>query len=78
MYLHLYSISTVEMQKDLGLDIDQMLEDEIGWLSNFVPSRHSELQQMDNTLLAGHIQLIRTYFTCQGVSKEDHGMYALY
>ena len=65
---------TVEVQKDLQLDVEQMLEDEIGWLSNFVPSRYAELQQTDNILLAGHLQLIRTLFTCQGISKEEHGL----
>ncbi|XP_070196439.1 ubiquitin carboxyl-terminal hydrolase 24-like isoform X2 [Littorina saxatilis] len=64
---------SVEMQRDLQLDIDQMLEDEIGWLSNFVPSRYAELQPTDNILLAGHLHLVRTFFTCQQVSKEEHG-----
>ncbi|BFY99847.1 hypothetical protein BsWGS_02887 [Bradybaena similaris] len=60
-------------QKRLGLDIESMLEDEIAWLSNFVPSRHSDLNQTDNTLLAGHLKLIRTLLTCEDSSKVDHG-----
>lgn len=64
---------SLEMQKELQLDMESVLEDEIAWLSNFVPSRHAELQTTDNTLLAGHLQLIRTLFTCKGISKEEHG-----
>ena len=51
----------------------QMLEDEVAWLSNFVPSEHHELKETDNSLLAGHLKLIKTLFTCDGVSKEEHG-----
>ena len=50
-----------------------MLEDEVAWLSNFVPSEHHELKETDNSLLAGHLKLIKTLFTCDGVSKEEHG-----
>lgn len=60
-------------QKRLGLDIASMLEDEIAWLSNFVPSRHAELSQTDNILLAGHLKLIRTLLTCDCANKVEHG-----
>lgn len=67
------TLLAVTEQKRLGLDIESMLEDEIAWLSNFVPSRHSDLNQTDNTLLAGHLKLIRTLLTCEDASKVDHG-----
>ncbi|XP_035828590.1 LOW QUALITY PROTEIN: ubiquitin carboxyl-terminal hydrolase 24 [Aplysia californica] len=60
-------------QKKLNFDVNSMLEDEIAWLSNFVPSRHTDLRQTDNTLLAGHLKLIRTLLTCEGVDKVEHG-----
>ncbi|XP_059140581.1 ubiquitin carboxyl-terminal hydrolase 24-like isoform X2 [Physella acuta] len=60
-------------QKRLALNIESMLEDEIAWLGNFVPSRHSDLNQTDNTLLAGHLKLICTLLTCEGVDKAEHG-----
>ena len=52
-----------------------MLEDEIAWLSNFMPSEHQELKETDNCLLAGHLKLIKTLFTCESVSKEEYGRY---
>ncbi|GFO40772.1 ubiquitin carboxyl-terminal hydrolase 24, partial [Plakobranchus ocellatus] len=60
-------------QRSLNIDLESMLEDELAWLSNFVTSRHSDLQQTDNTLLAGHLKLIRTLLTCEGVDKAEHG-----
>ncbi|CAL1529935.1 unnamed protein product [Lymnaea stagnalis] len=68
----LENLSLLE-QNGLGIDLESMLEDEIAWLSNFVPSRHADLQQTDNTLLAGHLKLIRTLLTCEGVDKAGHG-----
>ncbi|KAH3849065.1 hypothetical protein DPMN_091454 [Dreissena polymorpha] len=50
-----------------------MLEDEVGWLANFVPTDHLELKTADNMLLAGHLKLIRTLFTCEDISKEEYG-----
>lgn len=70
-----FCLLTAELQEDMQLDVASMLEDEIAWLSNFAPSRHAELQTMDNTLLAGHLHLIRTLFTCQGINKEELGEY---
>ena len=63
-------------QSLLQVDVPQMLEDEVAWLSNFVPSEHHELKETDNSLLAGHLKLIKTLFTCDGVSKEEHGTYS--
>ena len=57
----------------LQVEAVSMLEDEIAWLSNFVPSEHQELKETDNCLLAGHLKLIKTLFTCEGVSKEEYG-----
>ena len=48
-----------------------MLDDEIGWLHNFVPSEASK--ETDNTLLAGHLRLIHTLLTCHGVDKREIG-----
>ncbi len=50
-----------------------MLEDETAWLCNFVPSKNPELHQTDNTLLAGHLKLVKTLLTCDGVDKKDVG-----
>ena len=57
----------------LQVEAVSMLEDEVAWLSNFVPSEHQELKETDNCLLAGHLKLIKTLFTCEGVSKEEYG-----
>ncbi|XP_050400806.1 ubiquitin carboxyl-terminal hydrolase 24 isoform X1 [Patella vulgata] len=64
---------SVHQQKKLQIDVVSMLEDELGWLSNFVPSRHVELNITDNTLLAGHLKLIKTLFTCEQVNKIEMG-----
>ncbi|XP_052775472.1 ubiquitin carboxyl-terminal hydrolase 24-like isoform X3 [Mya arenaria] len=55
------------------VEVPDMLEDEVAWLGNFVPSEHPELKETDNLLLAGHLKLIRTLFTCDDISKEDYG-----
>ena len=44
-----------------------MLEDEVAWLGNFVPSIHPDMSDTDNSLLAGHLKLISTLLTCEGV-----------
>lgn len=64
-------------QTRLMLDIARMLEDEINWLVNFVPSENGDdVRHIDNTLLAGHLQLIRTLLTCENVDKVESGMTA--
>lgn len=52
-----------------------MLDDELGWLSNFVPSENPEVRETDNTLLAGHLKLVKTLLTCEGVDKTSVGKY---
>lgn len=51
-----------------------MLEDEINWLDNFVPSEHLDVRETDDTLMAGHLRLIQTLLTCEGINKEEFGM----
>ncbi|XP_064607447.1 ubiquitin carboxyl-terminal hydrolase 24-like isoform X2 [Liolophura sinensis] len=60
-------------QEKLQIDCNSMLEDELAWLGNFVPSENCEVKETDNILLAGHLKLLRTLFTCDNVSKEEHG-----
>ena len=55
-----------------------MLEDEIAWLSNYVPSPSSDLSETDNILLAGHLKMIRTLFTCEGIDREEFGRTLVY
>jgi ubiquitin carboxyl-terminal hydrolase 9/24 len=50
-----------------------MLEDEIAWLRNFEITSNPDLIDADNLILAGHLKLIRTLFTCEGVDKEEFG-----
>ena len=50
-----------------------MLEDEIAWLTNFVPSDHKQSIEVDNRLIAGHLDLVRTGLTCEGVDKVEIG-----
>lgn len=69
---------SIEDQKKLSLEIPTMLEDEINWLGNFVPSTNVDLSDTDNSLLAGHLKLIKTLFTCEGVDKEEFGRGLVY
>ena len=69
IYILFSGIEQVQNQ----VDIPGMLEDELAWLSNFVPTEHPDLKETDNLLLAGHIKLIRTLFTCEEISKEENG-----
>ncbi|CAH1774066.1 unnamed protein product [Owenia fusiformis] len=64
---------TADQQKRLQINAKSMLDDELDWLDNFVPSEHAQLRETDNMLLAGHIQLIKTLFTCEGVDKKSNG-----
>ncbi|XP_052274227.1 ubiquitin carboxyl-terminal hydrolase 24-like isoform X2 [Dreissena polymorpha] len=66
------NLSSLE-QTQFQLNVPRMLEDEVGWLANFVPTDHLELKTADNMLLAGHLKLIRTLFTCEDISKEEYG-----
>ena len=67
------SLSSV--RQDLyQLDISAMMDDEIGWLTNFNVSSIPEIQEIDNVLLSGHIDLIRALVTCEGMNKIEYGM----
>lgn len=62
-----------------------MLEDEIGWLTNFTATREvmrerpesgvSAMRYADNILLAGHLMLISALMSCEGINKEETGNY---
>lgn len=48
-----------------------MLNDEVAWLSNFTPysgTSSNEMEQADNALLAGHLNVVRGLLNCEGVS----------
>ncbi|KAK7081025.1 Ubiquitin carboxyl-terminal hydrolase 24 [Halocaridina rubra] len=78
----LYGLTSCE-QEELGVSALQMLEDEIGWLTNFTATREASrerpesgiatLRHADNILLAGHLTLIAALLTCEGISKEESG-----
>ena len=74
---YLVYISVID-QKQYQVDISAMLEDEVAWLSNFVPTEHPDLKETDNVLLAGHLKLIKTLFTCEGICKEEYGKFHFY
>jgi len=59
--------------ENLQLNVRSMLDDEIAWLGNFVPSEASDLSDVDNSLLAGHLRFIRTLFTCSSIDKSLFG-----
>jgi len=61
-------MSLVE-QDILQANAVQMIEDEITWLFNFSPCNKTN----DSTLLAGHIKLVKSLLSCQGVNKKDVG-----
>ncbi|XP_069185948.1 ubiquitin carboxyl-terminal hydrolase 24 isoform X1 [Procambarus clarkii] len=70
-------------QEVLGINVHQMLEDEIGWLTNFNATREAArerpesgiptLRSADNVLLAGHLTLITALLSCEGINKEETG-----
>ena len=66
---HLFTAESRQLQ--LAVNIPSMLDDEIGWLNNFVPSEQT--RDTDNMLLAGHLRLIHTLLTCEGVDKREIG-----
>lgn len=67
------------VQDKCGVDPKGMLEDEIGWLSNFeVPTsaeyaESSSARVLDNTLLTGHLRLIKTLIACPDIDKKKIG-----
>jgi len=50
-----------------------MLSDEIDWLRNFVTSQNEHVHETDNLLLAGHLTLLNTLLTCDGIDKTLSG-----
>lgn len=64
-------LSTAD-QRSLGLVALSMLSDEVAWLSNFSPytgTSSDEMEQADNALLAGHLNVVRGLLNCDGVSS---------
>jgi len=59
--------------ENLQLNVRSMLDDEIAWLGNFVPSEATDLGEIDNALLAGHLRFIRTLFSCSSIDKSLFG-----
>ena len=59
--------------ENLQLNVRSMLDDEIAWLGNFVPSESADLSDVDNSLLAGHLRFIRTLFACSSIDKSLFG-----
>jgi len=73
VYFYICANIIVDEQESMQLNTRTMLEDEIVWLSNFVPSEGGSMSEIDNALLAGHLQSIRTLLTCAGVDKKHFG-----
>lgn len=69
---------STEDQGKLQMNPTSMLEDEVAWLGNFVPSIHPDMSDTDNSLLAGHLKLISTLLTCEGVDPEENGRTLVY
>ena len=59
-------------QRCLGLVAASMINDEVSWLSSFSPctgpSVSTEMEQIDNALLAGHLNIVRGLLSCDGVN----------
>ena len=60
-------------QRQLQLNVVSMLSDEVDWLRNFVTSQNEHVHETDNLLLAGHLNLLHTLLTCDGVDKTLSG-----
>jgi len=65
-------VSAAELE-NMQLNVRSMLDDEIAWLGNFVPCESSDLSDVDNSLLAGHLRFIRTLFSCSSIDKSLFG-----
>ncbi|KAI9556016.1 hypothetical protein GHT06_018579 [Daphnia sinensis] len=71
----LSSLSSAD-QRSLGLVAVSMLNDEVAWLSNFTPysgTYSNEMEQADNALLAGHLNVVRGLLNCEGVNRKEAG-----
>ena len=75
---HRFHTLTVDDQRHLQLNVVSMLNDEVDWLRNFVTSQNENVNETDNLLLAGHLTLIHTLSTCDGVDKALVGMSLLF
>ncbi|KAK2177004.1 hypothetical protein NP493_624g01033 [Ridgeia piscesae] len=64
---------TADDQRHLQLNVVSMLSDEIDWLRNFVTSQNEHVHETDNLLLAGHLTLLNTLLTCDGIDKTLSG-----
>ncbi len=62
-------IITVFEQEALSVDVHSLVKRELEWLSKVTTSSSPGFQ----TLLAGHLNLTRALFTCEGVNKKDLG-----
>jgi len=60
---------TLEDQKRLNTNAAQMINDEITWILNFSPC----IRAADSSLMAGHIKLVKSLLSCEGVSKDEIG-----
>ena len=56
-------------QQTLQVSAAQMVEDEVTYLFNFSPCN----RVADSALLAGHIKLVKSLLSCEGVNKEEVG-----
>lgn len=61
---------TVTEQRQMKIDPTKMIDTEIQWLLNFECGTNLE---NSFPLLAGHLKLIKTLFTCEGVDKKGLG-----
>eukprot|EP00095_Tigriopus_kingsejongensis_P003305 maker-scaffold355_size198070-snap-gene-0.39 protein:Tk03305 transcript:maker-scaffold355_size198070-snap-gene-0.39-mRNA-1 annotation:"ubiquitin carboxyl-terminal hydrolase 24 isoform x8" len=59
----------VKQQKELELNPKTMIDDELTFLVNFTVSNRFE----DCTVLAGHLKVVETLLTCEGVDKKKLG-----
>ncbi|TRY69996.1 hypothetical protein TCAL_02811 [Tigriopus californicus] len=56
-------------QKEFEVNAKTMIDDELTFLQNFTVSNRFE----DCTLLAGHLKLVETLLTCEGIDKKKLG-----
>ena len=60
---------SLQEQEIIGNMAAGMVEDEITWLFNFSPCNSTS----DSILLTGHIKLLKSLLSCQGVDKREVG-----
>lgn len=54
-------------QQLFSINIQKMISDEINWLINFSPTK--SLREIDSVLISGHLNLIKSLLTADGVNK---------